>query len=55
MRRIVRGIGRVLRGEGPEEISETTFHQADTETSEKEPSPLQDQIVRISCASVPPW
>jgi excinuclease ABC subunit C len=32
MRRIVRGIGRVLRGEGPEEIGETRSHHGGTET-----------------------
>jgi excinuclease ABC subunit C len=32
MRRIVRGIGRVLRGEGPEEIGETLSHHGGTET-----------------------
>jgi hypothetical protein len=32
MRRIVRGVGRVFRAEGPEEISEIRSHQGGTET-----------------------
>ena len=35
IRRIVRGVGRVLRGEGPEEIGEIRSHHGGTETQRK--------------------
>ena len=39
MRRIVRGIGRVFRGEGPEEDRQARFHHRGTEKNQKAAKP----------------